>query len=563
MESVILQPPSMSKILYPHQLRAVAMMEKREREKSITSENFCVFTNVSIFGDLAGYGKTVALVALILRDKMEWDLREPFVVSNISNIYGNGSIIKKSLLRFQKIETSLIVASTSILKQWSDEIFSTPLTHVIITTRKKLDSLEPTLYDIVLCSPSLYNYLVNKYPNYAWKRFIYDEPTQTKIPAMRCIVSGFIWFVSATPGQLLYQNHNNHNFLQSLFSNCMDYHIFQNLIVKNDDDFVKKSFRLPSMHHHSHPCYQPLYNVVQNILSEPICNMIDAGNIEKAVRLLGGSSTSNIFTLIKNEKEELLRETEYKIDKFSRINDHARIKKWTEKKALLEKELEELHRRYKEFILNETCQICLMKNDQPTLVSCCQNAYCGKCIFKWLQQKNSCPNCRTFVTTDMIIYLTPHATAGPGIGTNTDTSQGGGSVIPLSIAGDGCPRISKKTKPCVILEIIEKKPHGKFIIFSDYDETFSFIRHALDDDGIQFAEISGTMESRDKKIREFKQGDINVLFINSIANGAGINLQEATDIILYHRMSDDMQAQIIGRAYRIGREKALDVHHLI
>ena len=549
MESVILQPPSMTKILYPHQLRAVAMMETREKEKSITSENFCVFTNVGIFGDLAGYGKTVALIALILRDKMEWDLREPFVVSNISNIYGNGSIIKKSLLRFQKIETSLIVASTSILKQWSDEIFSTSLTHVIITTKKKLDSLEPTLYDIVLCSPSLYNYLVNKYPNYAWKRFIYDEPTQTKIPAMRCIVSGFIWFVSATPVQLLYQNHNNHNFLQSLFSNCMDYHIFQNLIVKNDDEFVKKSFQLPVMNHHSHPCYQPLYNVVQNILSEPICNMIDAGNIEKAVRHLGGSSTSNIFTLIKNEKEELLRETEYKIEKFSRINDHARIKKWTEKKATLEKELEELNRRYKDFILNETCQICLMKNDQPTLVSCCQNAYCGKCIFQWLRQKNSCPNCRTFVTTDMIIYLTTPPTES--------------LPPPTQHSTHGRPTLSKKTKPCVILDIIEKKPHGKFIIFSDYDETFSFIRHALDDDGIQFAEISGTMESRDRKIREFKQGNVNVLFINSIANGAGINLQEATDIILYHRMGEDMQAQIIGRAYRIGREKVLDVHHLI
>jgi SNF2 family DNA or RNA helicase len=113
------------------------------------------------------------------------------------------------------------------------------------------------------------------------------------------------------------------------------------------------------------------------------------------------------------------------------------------------------------------------------------------------------------------------------------------------------------------LDIIENKPNGKFILFSNYDETFSFIRHALYDDGIHFTEISGTMESREKKIHEFKKGNINVLFINSIANGAGINLQEATDIILYHRMADDVQAQIIGRAYRIGREEALHVHHLL
>jgi SNF2 family DNA or RNA helicase len=430
---------------------------------------------------------------------------------------------------------------------------TTPLSHVIITTRKKLDGLEPTLYDVVLCSPTQYNYLVDKFRNYAWKRFIYDEPTQTKIPAMRCIVSGFIWFVSATPVQLLYQNHNNHNFLQSLFSNCMDYHIFQNLIVKNDDEFVKKSFTLPPMHHHQHSCYQPLYKFVQNILSEPICNMIDAGNIEKAVRHLGGSTTSNIFALIKNEKEELLRETEFKIEKFNRIQDHTRVNKWTEKKAVLEKELAELDRRYKDYILNECCQICLVQIDQPTLVSCCQNAYCGKCLFQWLKEKNSCPNCRTFVTTDMILYL--HS---PSVPEKTNSIEVTTPLLPTPLSSQ-----SKKTKPSVILDIIEKKPHGKFILFSNYDETFSFIRHALHDDGIQFAEISGTMESREKKIRQFKEGNIHVLFINSIANGAGINLQEATDIILYHRMEDDLQAQIIGRAYRIGRTTPLDVHHLV
>jgi len=544
---IVLQPSSMSKTLFPHQLNAIAMLENREGNPVIASENFSIHTNIGIFGDTAGYGKTITLVAVILRDKMQWDIREPFIVSNICNIYGNGSIIKKSLLRFQKINTTLIVASTSILKQWGDEMSTTPLTHVIVTTRKKLDSLEPTLYDVVLCSPSLYNYLVNKYPNFAWKRFIYDEPTQTKVPAMRCIVSGFIWFVTATPMQLLYQNHNNHNFLQSLFSNCMDYHIFQNLIVKNPDEYVKQSFMLPPMHHHHHKCYQPLYNIVQNILSEPVCNMIDAGNIEKAIQHLGGTSTSNIFTLIKNEKEESIREAEYKLDKFKRLNDQARIKKWTDKKTQLERELEELQRRYDEYILNETCQICLQKNEHPTLVACCQNAYCGKCIFEWLKHNNSCPNCRSFVTVDMVLYLT---TAQDSPETKEEVS-------------DPPPTHKKKTKPSAVLDIIESKPRGKFIIFSNYDETFAFIRRALHDDDIRFAEISGTMESRDKKINEFKNGDVNVLFINSIANGAGINLQEATDIILYHRMCDDTQAQIIGRAYRIGRTLPLDVHHLL
>ena len=46
------------------------------------------------------------------------------------------------------------------------------------------------------------------------------------------------------------------------------------------------------------------------------------------------------------------------------------------------------------------------------------------------------------------------------------------------------------------------------------------------------------------------------LCLNYINNGAGINLQEATDIILYHEMNEDLSTQIIGRANRIGREKS-------
>ena len=54
-----------------------------------------------------------------------------------------------------------------------------------------------------------------------------------------------------------------------------------------------------------------------------------------------------------------------------------------------------------------------------------------------------------------------------------------------------------------------------------------------------------------------------MIFLNSRFNGAGINLQEASDIILYHEMDSSTQQQIIGRANRIGRTKQLNVHHIL
>ena len=57
----------------------------------------------------------------------------------------------------------------------------------------------------------MYNQLIVKFTNFAWKRLIFDEPTHTKITSMKSIMAGFYWFISATP-QLLRHIHRYSNF---------------------------------------------------------------------------------------------------------------------------------------------------------------------------------------------------------------------------------------------------------------------------------------------------------------------------------------------------------------
>ena len=45
--------------------------------------------------------------------------------------------------------------------------------------------------------------------------------------------------------------------------------------------------------------------------------------------------------------------------------------------------------------------------------------------------------------------------------------------------------------------------------------------------------------------------------------GAGLNIEAATHVILFHRMAEEIEKQIIGRAYRFGRQKDLEVIHLL
>ena len=86
---------------------------------------------------------------------------------------------------------------------------------------------------------------------------------------------------------------------------------------------------------------------------------------------------------------------------------------------------------------------------------------------------------------------------------------------------------------------------------------------SLKENNILFVEIKGSVKTIQKNLEYFKSGKIKVLFLNSNTSAAGINLQETTDIILYHKMALNNENQIIGRANRIGRNIDLNVHHLI
>ena len=66
----------------------------------------------------------------------------------------------------------------------------------------------------------------------------------------------------------------------------------------------------------------------------------------------------------------------------------------------------------------------------------------------------------------------------------------------------------------------------------------------------------GQKRTRDIKIEKYKNGLCPVLFLNSNFNGAGINLQETTDIIFYHEMPNDNREQNIGRAMRVGKKRS-------
>ncbi len=106
----------------------------------------------------------------------------------------------------------------------------------------------------------------------------------------------------------------------------------------------------------------------------------------------------------------------------------------------------------------------------------------------------------------------------------------------------------------------EKK---KYIIFSDYYNTFRFIKDLLNKMEIKFLELDGgSIETIDKAVKEYREGESQVLLSNSTFFGCGLNMEFTTDIIFMHKMEPTIEKQVIGRAQRPGRTNILKVHYL-
>jgi len=523
-------------------------MEKLENEKKIVKTSCIEETDFGINSNPTGYGKTLEMVALILRDKMQWDLEEQHKEIRYS-VYSGGRLVRKHIYSYDRLHPTLIVTNQSIIKQWLKEFSYTDLDVVSVMTKKDAMEIDPDCYDVVIVTCTMFNKLGTRFSEYAWKRFVFDEPGHVKIPSMKRIRAGFTWLITATP----YLIHSLHKQCRSsMICELLDgvgygFGNFEDIIIKNDQEFIEQSFNMPQTNHEYYYCYDPMFKTVKGLVNDKIADMISAGNILEAVRSLGGKDTDNVIDLVKKGKQEEIQVTKQTIDVYKSQGRDDLIGRYEEKVERIEQQIEELEKRF-ETLLTGDCPICCSQLFDPIMEPRCQNIFCGSCLFTWLNSHKSCPMCRQDVDSNTLVYIKDKSD-----NSNNDTE-------------DECTESENNgptTKQQQIENILDDNPDGKFIIFSHYDGTFNVIRNFLRDKDVTFAEIKGSVAERDRNIKQFKNGDIKVLFLNSKNNGSGINLQEATDIILFHEMNDDMLKQVIGRANRIGRTESLNVHHLI
>ena len=98
--------------------------------------------------------------------------------------------------------------------------------------------------------------------------------------------------------------------------------------------------------------------------------------------------------------------------------------------------------------------------------------------------------------------------------------------------------IRTMNKVQTIMSIISDSVNKKILVFSNFNESFLILKKFLEEKKIHYLELRGTKEKRDNTIDLYKTGHVNVLLLNTIHSGAGLNLEQTTDIIVYHRLHD-------------------------
>jgi hypothetical protein len=607
-------PDTIKTQLKPHQLTILSEARKLETEKYKVIGNHKVSCNIGVLCDKVGSGKSLEMLSIIASN--------PLVNKQLDCIKSFSDTIMCQMIDVPQshiIPCNIIVVSHSIIKQWIDYIKKhTTLSYFVVMTRKTLqEDIEKNLttilnsHTILLISSTRYRefydiyYSVminNREPNSISKvsRFIVDEADSLKITCFEGIPASFEWYISSTYINLQYpfgksQYYDFNRFIQTsdpnqwthrrinretstynipysiagvncrghireLFNkiNCNE-QVCNAIFLKNKDDYVDYSFRLLTPELVNIMCKNPIvYNILSNIVDNNIISLINAGNTEEAIASINCKKT-NEKNIIKAVTETLEEKINNKKIQYSMKSQMTYRSQQAKQDALekIQKDIDELERN-KALIIervttsNNVCAICFDTIQNKTIVNCCQTMYCFECLSTWMVNNTSCPHCRTPVNHNNLVIVSD---------TTLNTTQEE-KTSDLMYKDEMLKQIILKRKE----ETQSKSEPFKILIFSEHECVFDTFTDFLELNDIKSSHLKGSSATITKNIRLFKSLEdddkLDCLLLNTRFFGSGLNLENTTDMFIYHSMSNEMTHQIIGRAQRPGRTNRLKIWNL-
>ena len=603
------QPEDITLPLKEHQLTLLKKCRELENSMNVPMRKYIasqkkklsIQTQFGIIGDIVGSGKTLSVLSIICSEPV-------LQISQNKSVRTCGMMTITTQVQPEEvyIPYNIIVVPHTITSQWENALDKyCTLKYICVKNKKtyerfceEFDKDEDNDYYIILISSTKYRDLcglsLKKWNSYKFKysRIFFDEADTLKIPACDKIQTSFVWFITSTylnlvfpRGQRIYTNQSqtrfsltyessyntnivdpcrftyrycnglNHNgFIRNTMNALLDDDI-KYITLKNDDEFVKSSFRLPELVMEIIKCKTPFsLSVLNNNVAPEIIEHINGGDIKGAIELLNCTKVSE-KNLIQGATEELTKQLENKKIEFDMKSQMTYSSEKAKKESLskikiaimnIEKKINSIKEKLQD---SNTCTICYDDLSNDTITPCCNSKFCFECISTWLMGgNNTCPFCRHKITMESLIVV----------------SEEGAASAP---APEKEELLSKNENLDILIKkCLEKDTPMKMLIFSDFSNSFNSITGILSKYNLKYAMIKGSGSTINKTVANFKstQGadKIDVLMLNADFCAAGINLENATDIVFYHMMSTTKTTQIIGRGQRPGRTQALNVWKL-
>lgn len=590
--------------LHPHQRAIMAKMEDLEQSlmNGMPVENEIVTSNYGILGDSVGSGKSLMILGHIARLASV----KPITKKSCINPQSDSNFFSVRTKEIKDISEAgcLIIVPHTLYRQWADYITKqTNLTNFCIARVSQLDEkFTENIFksQIVLISNTLARYFMERCANtdICWKRLFIDEADTIHLTGNYSdrMSARFTWLVTASWSNLLYLNANlyfdkgyvneilnapdasrydhlkahfrslgvshHHYFVESKSVKSVNFlrgvltanHPYRSqVIITCCPNFIRASISLPPLYRKVLWCREPKVNqIIHGAVSTAVRQMLHAGDTKGALEelgLKGQDATSLIDAVTGNLQREVVRlEKTYafkaSLDYATTQAKEAALKSLKDKIDRTNESIKSIKERIQNFE-TELCPICYEEPSDHLITPCCSRVFCATCLLMSMARNPECPLCRAQIHPSKCAKLIKKG----------DLS---GNEIVATVDPNALT-----TKNQTLLKLLNDNPTGKFLVFSRYENTFDAIEQTVDEIGVKVRNLKGTKDSIASTLRQFESGKVRCLLLNSQFAGSGLNITAATHVVLLHAMTHEEEKQILGRAYRAGRQGSLEFIKLL
>lgn len=544
-------------------------------------------------------------------------------LNSISYSYYNTNVKNPTVWPFEFIDTNIIVVPHNVIGHWKSTLEKhTKLKGKIINRTADIPDHINKLngYDVVIISmPRLKDfmemYLKNMYKDdkhYYINRYIVDEAHTYKgrftynwkddyrrFTGTYKINSIYIWWMSSSFASLFAYN-SCVNILTPLSTmyNDTGTHVISCLAIKHSAEDINNSIKLPSKYYYKiyselSEVWQSVVSNFKSILTTEALAAINANDYEEAINRLGieeiapdqllnamtqkmQDDINNIKLLLEAKEKMKYKSESYKKTALQKIKDDI-----CDKENKLDNIIDSIKN-------GNDCPICYDTPDEnKALLQCCYKKACLECLVTYFTEKFECPSCAKaspkYISIGTHKLKNKKSSKSDNDKDNKDDQEDKEESLSFDSKKELLQWIPSKNKIksskflnqisdksltkdehfksiCEYLLLCEIQP--SILVFSSYDGTFGSCKTTLKTYEMDCKEIKGTPDSINKMVDLYNKKELNCLLLNSKHMGFGMNLQITTDIVIMHKMDPEMENQVIGRAYRIGKTTPLRIWYI-